>query len=102
MSFSNIYELESLFIEKLSEKYSLNKRDLKKAFLRFDKDGNGLLDLSELSAAIKMFLNGVSDADIEALMIAYDTNGDGKLSYEELLYFLTVSESSRTTRVLCI
>lgn len=97
-SFDNIYELESLFVEKLSEKYSLNKKDLKKAFMRFDHDGNGLLDLSELGAAIRVFVNGVNDNQVEQLMSAYDMNGDGKVSYEELLHYLTTREATRAAK----
>jgi hypothetical protein len=34
-SISQRAEIESLFVEKLQEKYSLNERDIKKAFLKF-------------------------------------------------------------------
>lgn len=51
-----LIDLETLFIEKLQEKYKLNKRDLKKAFNKFDTDNNGLLDLDELTKGIFMYL----------------------------------------------
>ncbi len=47
-STGSLYELETLFLEKLQEKYKLNIRDIKRAFSRFDLDHNGLLDLGEL------------------------------------------------------
>jgi Ca2+-binding EF-hand superfamily protein len=47
-STSSLYDLETLFLEKLQEKYKLNIRDVKRAFARFDLDHNGLLDLREL------------------------------------------------------
>ena len=45
----DIRQIEELFLEKLQEKYSLTARDIKRAFGRFDKDGNGFLDVKELS-----------------------------------------------------
>jgi Ca2+-binding EF-hand superfamily protein len=53
-------DLENLFIDKLSEKYRLNERDLGKAFKKFDIDGSGFLDLNELTKAIHMFIPGIA------------------------------------------
>jgi hypothetical protein len=86
---STLHDLETLFIEKLQEKYKLNKKDLKRAFSKFDKDGNGLLDLHELTKGIQLFLNGVKESQVQKLVAKYDKNGDGKISYDEFLYFLT-------------
>lgn len=83
-----LFELETLFIEKLQEKYKLNLRDVKRAFARFDLDHNGLLDLRELAGGIAMFLNGVKQEQLQELVRRYDINGDGKISYEEFLQFL--------------
>ena len=99
MSLDNVYDLESLFIEKLSEKYTLNKKDLKKAFMRFDHDGNGLLDLTELGEAVRVFISGVTEQQVENLMAAYDTNGDGKISYEELLHNLTSRDATKEEKM---
>lgn len=85
----SLYQLETLFIDKLSEKYNLNIRDLKKAFSKFDKDANGLLDLTELESAINVFLNGINKDQIKSLVQCYDINGDGKISFEEFLYFIS-------------
>ncbi|RYG64497.1 EF-hand domain-containing protein, partial [archaeon] len=84
-----LYELETLFIQKLQEKYKLNLRDLKKAFSRFDLDQNGLIDLNEMVQGVQLFLNGVKRGQVEELVSRYDVNGDGKISYEEFLAFLT-------------
>lgn len=81
-------ELEVLFIEKLQLKYSLTERDLKKAFSRFDKDADGLLDMSEIGSAVRLMLNGVTDMQIRTLVERFDVNGDGKISYEEFLHYL--------------
>lgn len=86
---SSLFELETLFLEKLQEKYKLNIRDIKRAFSRFDLDNNGLLDLNEMTKGIQMFLNGVKESQVEELVSRYDANGDGKISYEEFLHFLS-------------
>jgi hypothetical protein len=83
------YELETLFIEKLTEKYNLTERSIKKAFSRFDSDGNGLLNLAELVTGFEAFLNGVSHKQVQALVFSYDVNGDGVISFEEFFQFLT-------------
>ena len=83
------YELETLFIEKLTEKYDLTERSIKKAFSRFDADGNGLLNLNELVAGFEAFLNGVDHKQVQALVFSYDVNGDGVISFEEFFQFLT-------------
>jgi hypothetical protein len=87
--FTSLYDLETLFSEKLQEKYKLNIRDLKKAFARFDKDNNGLLDLKEMTDGIKLFLNGVQESQVKQLVSKYDVNGDGKISYEEFLQLIS-------------
>jgi WD40 repeat protein len=97
MTSLSVNAIEELFINKLSEKYELNARGIKKAFSKFDNDNSGLLDLNELKAAFSLFLNGVKESDIKALVQKYDTNGDGKISYEELLAMLTKKRSKVTS-----
>lgn len=93
--FRSLQDLESIFIDKLAEKYKLNERDLKRAFIAFDRDGNGLLDLEELGAAVRHYVHGVHPDQVKELMAAYDQNGDGMISYEELLYFLNTRTATR-------
>jgi EF-hand domain pair len=101
-------DLELLFLEKLQLKYKLNERDLKKAFSRFDKDCNGSLDIKEISTAVRLMLNGVTDEQVRNLVKRFDFNGDGKITYEEFLSYLlsrsntankSGSSSTRTARL---
>lgn len=81
-------DLEQLFLEKLQLKYKLTERDLKKAFSRFDKDCNGSLDIKEISIAVRLMLNGVTDEQVRNLVKRFDFNGDGKITYDEFLSYL--------------
>ncbi len=93
--FKSIEQLETVFIDKLSEKFKLTERDLKRAFIRFDTNKNGLLDLHELRQAVKSFVNGAPDDQVDELMVAYDQSGDGNISYEELLHSLTTRSATK-------
>lgn len=84
----SVGQLQSLFISKVSEKYQLNERDLKRAFSRFDKDGSGLLDARELCSAFKLYLNGVDESQIGELVSCFDTDKDNKISFEEFVSFI--------------
>lgn len=89
-------ELETLFLQKLTEKYELTERSIKKAFSRFDADGNGLLNLNELVSGFESFLNGVSRKQVQELVFSYDVNGDGVISFEEFFHFLTNRQGGKS------
>lgn len=88
MATLGVERTQKLFVEKLTSKYSLNLLGLKKAFSNFDKDQNGLLDLEEINNCISQFLAGISPESVKKLVGLYDSNGDGKISYEEFLAVL--------------
>jgi hypothetical protein len=95
---SSLFELETLFIEKLTEKYRLNKVDLKKAFSLFDLDQSGVLNLTELASGIKLYLNGIEENKVQELIECYDINGDGSISFEEFLAMLLNRNATKNTR----
>lgn len=93
-----IRQLETLFIDKLQEKYKLTERDLKRAFAFYDTDKNGILDVAELLACISTYLNGVSRQEVQSLVDCYDVNGDGKISYEEFYEMLTTRSATENAQ----
>ncbi|KXZ45799.1 hypothetical protein GPECTOR_50g593 [Gonium pectorale] len=75
--------------------------DAQALFARFDTDGNGRLDPSELSWFFAAAVPKLEEAERKFLlshMFAMDANGDGTVSYPELLYAMraagTASRSS--------
>lgn len=89
----NLSRLEDLFVEKLTEKYRLTERDLKKAFVKYDIDKSGYLSTEELTNAIHLYLNGVDRSQVAELVRRYDVDQDGTISIEEFCEFL-VSRNS--------
>jgi calmodulin len=59
--------------------------EMRVVFNSFDTDGNGFLDKEELKNAFKDFKGGLTDEEVDALMVEADTNGDGKVSFEEFV-----------------
>lgn len=85
---NNLADLELLFIGKLNEKFHLTQRGIKKFFSQFDSDHNGLLDIDEISVAVKLLLNGIGNDQVRDLMKRFDFNNDGKISEAEFLQYL--------------
>ena len=65
---SEVFILAILYLYSVTSYLNYAQLGIKKAFAKFDTDGNGLLDLAELTMVIKVFLNGISDEDIARLI----------------------------------
>ena len=63
------------------------EEEMRTAFKYFDIDGNGLIDASELKQTMRALDEMLSDRDVEAMILAVDKNGDGKVDYEGLCRF---------------
>ena len=60
--------------------------DIRRKFMEFDQDGNGVVTLDEAHEILSREL-AFSPAQTEELVKRYDKNGDGQLSYEEFVRF---------------
>ena len=57
--------------------------DLSQAFKKFDRNGDGTIDLRELKTVVMRYkLPEFTEADIEEMFRVIDANNDGKIVYE--------------------
>jgi calmodulin len=57
--------------------------ELRSAFRQFDQDGSGYIQADELENIMYKMGKRYSKAEINAMVKALDTSGDGKISFEE-------------------
>lgn len=81
-------EIETIFIEKLTEKYRLTHRELKKAFNILDKDNSGIFDLNAIRLFCRLHMYGFSENQIDNLVCAFNINGNGFITITEFLNLL--------------
>jgi Ca2+-binding EF-hand superfamily protein len=55
----------------------------------FDADGNGVVDLIELSSGLSILCGGDRDDKVLAAFSLFDTNGDGYISKKEMALYLS-------------
>ena len=71
--------------------------ELRQVFVTFDEDGSGFIDRNEFAAAMAEFEAGlgleVSRKDLLKQFARYDTNSDGKMSFEEFSVFMLARAS---------
>tara|TARA_Y100001980_G_C14555866_1_gene345482 strand:+ start:4672 stop:5850 length:1179 start_codon:yes stop_codon:yes gene_type:complete len=86
-------QMEQLMVDKINSARMSMNLELKEAFKKFDKDGDGNLSLEELESAIDDFGIGLSKLQMKVLMRDIDTDSDGKINYSEFVdRFSTINE----------
>jgi len=74
-------EFKKVMGDSFFKKYS--KQELLGAFKKFDTDGNGFITSRELHEILSRMGRHLSRSEVEAMIKALDTSGDGKLSFDE-------------------
>ena len=57
----------------------------------FDRDGNGLIDRSELKLVMQELGEKLSEEDIDEMIEEADTNNDGFIDYEEFARYMSAN-----------
>jgi calmodulin len=57
--------------------------EMKEAFEMFDSDSSGYIDAGEFKMFMTTLGDKMADEDIQEIMKEIDTNGDGKIDYQE-------------------
>ena len=86
-------EIEKV-LHSLRIKLKLNEGDIRKLLQEIDKDGNGVLATSEIKqlwniAPSDEKTKKLSDAEMNEMIKAIDTNEDGQIDYEEFVTLMT-------------
>eukprot|EP00092_Neocalanus_flemingeri_P000651 GFUD01000693.1.p1 GENE.GFUD01000693.1~~GFUD01000693.1.p1 ORF type:complete len:3364 (-),score=1087.83 GFUD01000693.1:1093-10800(-) len=85
-------------VEKFRGKYK-NVNDVRAAFKRFDKNGDGALEKDELAAALKSSGESYTDIEVNAIFSLGDIDGDGEITLEEFIALMSPSASSVVQRI---
>eukprot|EP00559_Dactyliosolen_fragilissimus_P001758 CAMPEP_0184862508 /NCGR_PEP_ID=MMETSP0580-20130426/6965_1 /TAXON_ID=1118495 /ORGANISM="Dactyliosolen fragilissimus" /LENGTH=1020 /DNA_ID=CAMNT_0027360411 /DNA_START=841 /DNA_END=3903 /DNA_ORIENTATION=+ len=75
---------------------AMKRRRLRTAFDKRDTDGSGYLERNEIAAALATSGIIASEDSITSLMESIDTDGDGRVDFEE---FIAFSEQAETRRI---
>jgi len=85
-------------VEKFRAKYK-NVNDVRAAFKRFDRNGDGALEKDELAAALKSSGESYSDVEVNAIFSLGDIDGDGEITLEEFIALMSPSAASVVQRI---
>lgn len=73
------------------------EQEIRKAFKRFDTDGTGFLDHTQLKRALKNIGDQLTEEECDEFFNLTDTNNDGKIDIEGTLVY-TVTPLSQFLR----
>ena len=76
------------FLKLLSQKYNdtkFNVEEMKAVFRIFDKDGDGYITADEIQEEMSKHGDVFTDQQIKQMMEGADSNGDGRIDYEEFV-----------------
>ena len=80
-----VRELNLKFKMAIQQKGSVGVRSLKRIFKQMDVNGNNKLDSSEFEQALAAFGIFPKKVELQALMKAYDLDGDGQINFSEFM-----------------
>jgi Ca2+-binding EF-hand superfamily protein len=77
------------FMEKTKQAQEDDNQELKEAFAKFDKNGDGKIDKEEFKVMMKELEPNMEKDEIEKMMATADADGDGFIDYQEFVTVIT-------------
>jgi calmodulin len=65
------------------------EEEAREAFLLFDKDNNGTIDISELGAVMRSLNIDPTDTELKDMINEVDRNQNGTIEYEEFVAMIS-------------
>lgn len=62
--------------------------EIREAFKVFDKNGDGFVEVAELRQVLQGLGEPLSEAELQEMIKEADTDGDGRISYQEYAFKL--------------
>ena len=85
-------------VSKFRSEYK-NIEDVRAAFKRFDRDGDGALSKDELSAALKSSGQSYSNVEVDAIFSLGDSDGDGEITMAEFVNLMSPSATETLNKI---
>ncbi|XP_035681695.1 calmodulin-like [Branchiostoma floridae] len=80
-------EFLDMMVEQMENHSS--EQEIAEAFRVFDKDGNGFISAEELRDIMKNLGEAMSVDDVDEMIEAVDTDGDGQINFDEFVAMMT-------------
>lgn len=90
---SSSSQWENNVIERLRVIIATSTKSIKEIFDEFDLDGNGFVTQVEFRNALRTLGLGITSREIDQVMNRIDSNGDGKIDYQEFSGILSKDNS---------
>ena len=88
----------SAIVSKFRSQYK-NIEDVRAAFKRFDRNGDGALSKDELAAALKSSGLSYTDMEVNAIFSLGDADGDGEITLQEFVNLMSPSASEVISKI---
>lgn len=100
MEIENFETIKANILEVCRKRSANGIRGLRIMFKNMDNNGNGSLDPVEFKYGMRDFGINLSEAEVSAILKHFDTNRDGKLSFDEFLRAIRGDLNERRTNMV--